>query len=94
MKAEHVMAMAALAAALLAAPAMAQGDGATVTSHSAGNSYIVELAAGGAGPVARFDVWVGEGNSFESFKTGPGWTGTRQAAGLISLAPSAPRSAA
>lgn len=93
MKAEPVLALAALAAALLAAPAAAQGDGVTVTSHSAGNSHIVELAAGGTKPVARFDVWVGEGNSFESFKTGPGWTGTRQAAGLISLAPSAPLAA-
>ncbi|MDD9809925.1 MAG: hypothetical protein OXU37_07395 [Thaumarchaeota archaeon] len=85
-----VLAMAALAAALLAAPAAAQDAGVTVTSHSAGNSHIVELASDSEVAIARFDVWVGGENSFESFKTGPGWTGTRQAAGLISLAPSEP----
>ncbi len=70
--------------------ALAQDADVSVTGHSLGNTAIITLVNSGSVPVASVDMWLAAGNSFESFKTGAGWTGSRQAEALISFSASVP----
>ncbi len=74
-----------VAIAMVGGSALAQDAGVSVTGHSLGNTVIITMVNSGSVPVASVDMWLAAGNSFESFKTGAGWTGSRQAEALLSF---------